>query len=205
VAPATLNFKQVMVGSFTNKTVMVSDTGAGDLAIGVIALTGTNLDEFSKLNDSCSNQTIAPSGSCTVDVKFSPSSTGKKTASLHIPSDDPDENPASMSLSGNGAKVVVTSPNGGEGWKSRDGGYPITWLTSSTIGSVATTKLFYTMNGGTTWKLISSFSGNPGTYTWYIPAVTQTKKKCKVKVVLKNAANITIGSDKSDKFFKITP
>lgn len=104
------------------------------------------------------------------------------------------------------SKVTLLVPNGGEIWKSAAaGGYPITWLTSGTIGPVATTKLFYTMDGGTTWKLIATLSGNPGSYTWYIPKVSVTKNKCKVKVVLKNTANTTIGSDMSDKFFKITP
>jgi cysteine-rich repeat protein len=208
VSPSSLTFGKVIAGSLsTNKTVTVSNTGNGELTIGTITIAGTNPSQFSITTDNCSGQLIAPSGSCTVDVKFSPTSTGKKTATLEIPSDDPDayENPASVSLKGNGVKVIVTSPNGGESWKSRDGGYPITWLTSGTIGSVATTKIFYTMNGGTTWKLISSFSGNPGSYTWYIPKVSVTKNKCKVKVVLKNSANKTLGSDKSDKKFTITP
>jgi hypothetical protein len=101
--------------------------------------------------------------------------------------------------------VNVTSPNGGESWKSRDGGYPITWVTGGTIRPVATTKLYYTMNGGTTWNLIATLSGNPGSYTWYIPQVNVKKEKCKVKVVLKDAAGRTVGSDKSDRNFTITP
>jgi cysteine-rich repeat protein len=206
VAPATLNFKQVIVGGSSTKTVTISNTGAGNLNIGTITITGTNASEFSKpiASDNCSGKTLIPLGNCTVDVKFSPTSLGAKSATLSIPSDDPNENPKSVSLTGTGAKVVVTSPNGGEIWKSRIG-HTITWLTSGTIGSVAAVKLFYTMNGGTTWKLITTFTINTGSYTWYIPGVTVTKNKCKVKVVLKNAANNIIGSDKSDTFFKITP
>jgi hypothetical protein len=111
-----------------------------------------------------------------------------------------------VSLKGNAVKVKVTKPNGGESWKSGIG-HSVTWQTSSTIApAVATTKIYYTTNGGTTWKLITTLSGpTPGTYTWYIPKETTTKNKCKVKVVLKNAANTTIGSDMSDKVFKITP
>ena len=101
--------------------------------------------------------------------------------------------------------VKVTSPNGGESWKSRDGGYPITWVTNDTKNPVANTKLYYTMNGGTTWNLIATLSGNPGSYTWYIPQVNVKKEKCKVKVVLKDAAGRTVGSDKSDRNFTITP
>jgi cysteine-rich repeat protein len=208
VSPPSLAFGKVIAGlSSTSKTVTVKNTGNGKLKIKTISLGGTNPDQFSipVADDHCSGQLVAPSLSCTVDVKFSPTSAGAKSATLSIPSDDPDENPVSVSLSGNGVKVIVTAPNGGESWKSGNGGHLITWLTSSTIGPVATTKLSYTINGGTAWKSISSFSGNPGTYTWYIPKVTSNKNKCKVKVVLKNADNVTIGTDKSDKVFKITP
>lgn len=207
VSPSSLAFGKVIAGlSSTSKTVTVKNDGNGKLKIGTISLGGTNPNQFSipVADDHCSGQLVAPSLSCTVAVKFSPTSAGAKSATLSIPSDDPNENPVSVSLSGNGVKVIVTSPNGGESWKWGTPSHSITWSTSSTIApAVATTKLLYTMNGGTTWKTISSFPGNPGIYTWYIPKVTSTKNKCKVKVVLKNAANVTIGSDISDKFFTI--
>jgi cysteine-rich repeat protein len=198
----SINFGQVIVGgSSTSQTVTVSNTGNGKLTIGTITIGGTNADQFSIVTDNCSGQLIAPSGNCTVDVKFSPTSLSGKTATLDIPSDDPDENPLSVSLIGKGTKVDVISPNGGEVWKVGTIN-AITWQTKAGL-PVAKVKLFYTTNGGATWNLIKTLIGNPGTYNWKVPAAASIK--CKVKIVLKNAAGKTIGTDVSDNFFSIGP
>jgi len=47
---------------------------------------------------------------------------------------------------------------------------------------------------------------NTGSYDWTVPDVGLTAKtKCKVKVVLRDAANNVIGSDVSDTIFTIQP
>jgi hypothetical protein len=76
------------------------------------------------------------------------------------------------------------------------------WQTNDTVADVNEVELYYTMNGGTTWK----FMDNPteeGYYKWYAPEVLADKTKCKVKVVLKDAEGRVIGSDMSDKVFTI--
>jgi hypothetical protein len=60
-----------------------------------------------------------------------------------------------------------------------------------------------TRNGGRTWTLIKTFKGNPGAYLDTIRPVSMDKKKCKVKVVLKDRKGKTIGSDVSDGTFSI--
>jgi hypothetical protein len=42
------------------------------------------------------------SASCTVAVRFKPTTNGAKAADLVIPSNDPDENPINVSLTGTG-------------------------------------------------------------------------------------------------------
>jgi hypothetical protein len=98
--------------------------------------------------------------------------------------------------------LKVTSPNGKEVLKS---GRPltITWRTNETIRPVSKVKLFYTTNGGSTWKLIKALKTNPGSYTWPFPSASSSN--CKIKVVLKDSAGITVGSDVSDEFFTIQP
>ena len=86
VTPTSHNFGSVTVGSSSSKTFTVSNTGTADLLIGVINLTGA--DDFSLQNDNCSNQTISPGGNRTLQVVFTPGSTGAKTATLSIPSND---------------------------------------------------------------------------------------------------------------------
>jgi hypothetical protein len=129
--PASLYFASVNVGKSSIKTVAVSNTGTTNLEIGTIEITGTNASEFSILNDTCSGQTIAPSGTCRVDVRFSPASgiparfsmveyfkqamslltpTGykqTKSAILSIPSNDPDTPTLEVLLSGKGYATMM--------------------------------------------------------------------------------------------------
>ena len=101
--------------------------------------------------------------------------------------------------------VDVTSPNGGE--SLTEAFYDITWTTRETKNAVKSVKLYYTMNAGITWTLIETLPGeDPGDHThrWEpLPAVTIDKTKCKIKVVLKDAAENILASDVSDGFFTI--
>jgi hypothetical protein len=98
--------------------------------------------------------------------------------------------------------VKVTSPDGGEILEPGEV-WTISWQTNCTIRPVANAKLFYTTNGGSTWKAIKTLIGNPGSYGWTVPNVTSST--CKVKVVLKDTGGVTIGSDISDANFTIQP
>ena len=101
--------------------------------------------------------------------------------------------------------VKVTAPNGGETLRSGST-YTITWRTNATIRPVAKVQLFYTLDGGASWKGIKTFTGtNPGSFDWKVPAVDDIKTQCKVRVVLRDSDNVVIGSDVSDGYFTITP
>jgi hypothetical protein len=96
--------------------------------------------------------------------------------------------------------VKVTLPDGGE-VLHQSNPWTITWRTNGTIRPVANTKLFRSTNGGSTWTLIKTVTGNPGSYNWTVPNVSSSN--CKVKVVLKDAGGVTVGSDVSDGVFTI--
>ena len=99
--------------------------------------------------------------------------------------------------------VKLTSPNGGE-YVTSESNPPITWETNATKGTVRKVILYYTLNNGITWKRIATLSEDPGVYNeWVVP--TRSSPNCKVKVVLKNASGIVIGSDVSDGVFAIGP
>jgi beta propeller repeat protein len=99
----------------------------------------------------------------------------------------------------------ITSPNGGEALRPGSA-WSIGWKSFETTRPVANTKLLYTTNG-TTYNLIKTFKGDPGAnnagYSWRVPNVSSTK--CKVKVVLKDASGVNVGTDVSDKVFTIQP
>jgi len=103
VNPASYNFGSVNVGSSSApQTFTVSNMGTGNLVLGTLSLTGTNPGQFSKQNDTCSGQTLPPSSNCSAQVKFSPTSTGAKTANLSISSNDVQTPTINASLSGTG-------------------------------------------------------------------------------------------------------
>jgi len=99
--------------------------------------------------------------------------------------------------------VKLTSPNGGV--PVAPGDTLVEWYTNETVRPVTAVQLFYTVDEGVTWKQMvgSPVLGNPESFTWTVPSVT--KKKCKVKVVLKDDKGKSVGSDTSDTFFSIQP
>jgi hypothetical protein len=103
--------------------------------------------------------------------------------------------------------LKLTYPNGSNTLTSGDN-ESITWTTNTTKAPIDRVQLFYTINGGKTWIPIHTYySGeNPETHPWTVPDVgIAAKTKCKVKVVLRDAANNLIGSDMSDTIFTIQP
>ena len=108
VDPTSYDFGNVNVGSSSAaQTFTITSTGTAGLVIGTISLTGTNASEFSKQNDNCSGQTVAPSGSCTVQAVFSPTSAGGKSTNLSIQSNVPGS-PTLVPLSGTGIPPTCT-------------------------------------------------------------------------------------------------
>jgi uncharacterized delta-60 repeat protein len=98
--------------------------------------------------------------------------------------------------------VKVLSPDGAESLGSGSV-HTITWRTNATIRPVAQVKLFYSVNGGTSWTAIKTLTGNPGNYNWTVPNVLSSS--CKVKAVLKDSGGVTVGNDISDGVFTIQP
>lgn len=100
--------------------------------------------------------------------------------------------------------LKVTAPNGGETTKSNEVFF-IRWDTNATKKPVANTYLYYSLNGGSTWKLLAVSTDHLGWYAWQVPKVTSAKTNCKVKVVLKDANGNIVAKDVSDGVFTIQP
>ena len=98
--------------------------------------------------------------------------------------------------------VKLFSPNGGEVLESGVI-HQIQWEINGTKYPVATVKLYYTINSGTTWSLITTLDGSFRSYDW-IPLVQITKTKCKVKVAITDTKGVTT-PDMSDGYFTIQP
>jgi parallel beta-helix repeat protein len=112
VSPLILNFGSVAPGESREMSVTVRNRGSKELVIGSIAISGENASEFRIRQDNCSNQTIQPGGSCDLVVVFEPESLGSKSATLDIPSDDPETPLVNVMLIGQGSVLGDVSQNG---------------------------------------------------------------------------------------------
>ena len=81
--------------------------------------------------------------------------------------------------------------------------YPIEWEINGTKSPVTTQKLYYSMDGGATWSLITTLDDSFRSYDW-LPLAQTTKTKCKVKVAITDTKGVT-SSDISDGYFTIQP
>jgi hypothetical protein len=113
VNPTSHGFGAVSVTTSATETFVVSNTGSFTLNVTSTALTGTNASEFN-IDSGGGAFSLAPGNQRDVDVRFSPTSEGAKSASLSFSSNDPDENPFAVSLSGSGVPAqpdIAVSPS----------------------------------------------------------------------------------------------
>jgi len=119
VTPASVNFGNVNVGSTSDETVTVKNEGSANLTIGTIT---SPASPFSKVTDHCSNKTLTPNQTCTLTYRFTPTSVNGFNGNSNIPSNDPDENPKTVTLTGNGVQATfvihLVSPSDGDAFWS---------------------------------------------------------------------------------------
>jgi len=112
LSPTSLTFGQQGTGSTSAaQSVMLSNTGNASLSISSIALSGTNSGDFAQTNN-C-HTSVGAGANCTINVTFTPSATGSRSASLTI-TDNATGSPQTLSLTGTGvsAPAVSLSPQG---------------------------------------------------------------------------------------------
>jgi len=100
--PNSLVFGDTVIGTFKDLTTQVENLGADDLVVdGIMPCVGTST-EFSWSPNA--PFTLAPGGSLALTVTYNPLDLGPDTGCLEISSNDPDENPAALALSGTGVE-----------------------------------------------------------------------------------------------------
>jgi len=165
VSPLAWDFGAVNVGAESPPLVVTAaNTGCADLSLGTLVLSGPDVTQFRIQNDQCSGQTIPPRGSRTVEVVVQPTSVGTKTATLVIPSNDPERPQLEVSLTGTGTVPALSVDVGGP-YTGRTG-IPLT-LRANASGGLP--PYFFA------WDLDSDgeFDDAEGaeiTHTWYAPS-----------------------------------
>jgi hypothetical protein len=106
----TNNFGLVAVGTSTSLTFTITNTGTANLSITNITIHGLNPAMFSVTANPAAS--VIPGGSTTFTVRFAPTSTGVKTATLHIANNDTNNNPFNIAVTGMGIdSAIVVSTN----------------------------------------------------------------------------------------------
>jgi len=101
----------VSAGPTAPFTFTVTNDGDADLTINGVSKFGTDAGQFFIVNDNCTAEVLIPDEQCTVGVTFDPSSTGAKTATFRVTSNDPDEVTVDRALSGTGTTGSPTNGN----------------------------------------------------------------------------------------------
>ncbi len=128
-----------------NQVFTISNTGNDDLVIGTVSLTGDDASQFTIQIDNCSGLILPPLGTCTITAAFNPTTTGTKNAAVSIPSDDPDENPLQITLTGTATVSEVIIDNADSGASSTG-----TWEISGGSNPYDTNSL-YSIDAGDTF------------------------------------------------------
>jgi C1A family cysteine protease len=94
--------------------------------------------------------------------------------------------------------VAVIQPNGGE---TIPVGFTQTIRWSAPIQATKF-NLAYSTNNGATWRSIAS-NVTGSSYSWQVPILTNSQKRCRVRVVGLDSKGVKVGEDRSDSTFAI--
>jgi hypothetical protein len=96
----SMDFGSVAVGGHSVLYLTVSNAGMADLSVANVDVGGANASEFTVLNGG--PFTLTSGNARQIGVRFEPAGTGVRNASLELASNDPDENPLQVGLTGTG-------------------------------------------------------------------------------------------------------
>lgn len=108
LTPSSLTFTTQAVGATSPpQSITVTNAGGSGLFINSAQTRGTNALDFTQVNDGCSGLTLAPGGSCSVAITFTPTDGGNRSATF-ILTDNAANSPQTAPITGTGAGA--TSP-----------------------------------------------------------------------------------------------
>lgn len=91
----------------TASSVTITNVGLDNLAISSLDLVGQHPGDFAILNDTCEAAVLAPTGTCTFDVVFTPQSSGVRSATVNIYNVEATDTLAVVHVGGTGLAPVV--------------------------------------------------------------------------------------------------
>jgi sugar lactone lactonase YvrE len=82
--PNPLAFSNNPLGTSNSRTVMLSNRGSSPTSVSTVTISGTNASDFIETNSCAGHSLAASGGSCTINVKFTPSVVGAESAVLTV-------------------------------------------------------------------------------------------------------------------------
>ncbi len=112
--PASKDFGEVVTATTVSQTFEILNTGTVTLNVSGTSLTGSDANEFA-ISSGGGSFSVQAGGKHDIEVSFTPTSLGSKSATLRLSSNDPDENPFDISLAGMGVPTptpdIATDPS----------------------------------------------------------------------------------------------
>jgi len=107
VSVTTLSFGTISVGQKSAaQAATLTNSGQAPLTLASLALSGASVSDFALAGDCASGATIAPGGTCTMQLSFAPTAVGTRTASLTVASNATNGSPV-VTLSGSGVQYAI--------------------------------------------------------------------------------------------------
>ncbi|MGZ8901147.1 MAG: choice-of-anchor D domain-containing protein, partial [Limisphaerales bacterium] len=103
----TKDFGSVLTGGNASRTFTIRNTGTANLTGLGITIDGADAASF--VVDGNPTASVTPGGNTTFTVRFIPTTTGTKTATLHIANNDTDENPFDITFTGLGDSSIFVA------------------------------------------------------------------------------------------------
>lgn len=101
------DFATVATGSSVSNTFTIENTGFSALTIGSIAINGAAASDFTVT--SLPRNSIAPGTTSNFVIRFAPSTSGVRQATIRMTNNDPDENPFTFAIQGTGTGNTLPS------------------------------------------------------------------------------------------------
>jgi sugar lactone lactonase YvrE len=109
-SPASVDFPSQPLGTYGDALpITVTNTGHGMLRLDAARVTSGDGDDFVISADECAGASVPVEGMCTISVRFGPSATGARSATLTLAGNDPD-GPLPIVLSGDGTAPPILAP-----------------------------------------------------------------------------------------------
>ena len=102
----TTSYQNVTVGQPSSLSFSIANTGTGNLTLGSASISGANRGDFVVTEQPATE--VGPGTSTNMVVRFIPTGTGQRSASVSFATNDASENPFNFTLSGNGVSPEIS-------------------------------------------------------------------------------------------------